>query len=47
MIGLDHIVLLFAEKAMLRRKKCRELTGKGSAKQIPAVMEPAVGGGLV
>jgi hypothetical protein len=46
-IGFDHIVLLFTEESVLRRKKARQLAWKGLTEQIEAMRKPTVGRGLV
>jgi hypothetical protein len=47
MVGLDHIVLFFTEKAMLRRKKAGQLTGKSLMQEIAAMDKSTVDGGLI
>jgi hypothetical protein len=47
MIRLDHVVLLFREKPVLRGEQASELAREGGHDQIPAVAKVTVGGGLV
>ncbi|RWX43638.1 hypothetical protein H206_03691 [Candidatus Electrothrix aarhusensis] len=47
MIGLDHVVLLFTEKTVLRGKQAGQLAGKGLHDQVATVSKMTVCGGLV